>query len=169
MIEPACHLSAALATGFAFRRAWRICVEDQHGQPCTSAADRTHPELEVIPESEAVRSGSLAVDVNLLPREVESSVEATIRAGEPPRRRLTIRRRELSRDLIPADIGPMAAMAADAIKNARAGCDRVDLFLAGPATFAVLLGSELNAVGCPIRLHEHDRNRYVPILDLEAQ
>ena len=46
--------------------------------------------------------------------------------------------------------------------------DRIDLFLAVPAPFAVLLGSDLDTLGVPIGLWEHDGTGYVHAIDVRT-
>jgi hypothetical protein len=70
--------------------------------------------------------------------------------------------------MTPTAFGSIAGAIAARIKQFRSELrpSRIDLFLAAPAPLALLLGTELGAVGCPVRLHEHHDDHYLPSLDL---
>jgi hypothetical protein len=87
-----------------------------------------------------------------------------------PRARLRIGRD--ARVRMPAeDLPAAAAGAAQMIKNVRRqnGAKRVDLFMAAPAAFAALLGSQLNALGSQLVLHERYEDDYIETLTLDAR
>lgn len=165
LLRPTCHLSAALATGWIFRRTagWTVAVACDEAE-CVGSGARQHPGLRVTREHGAFRArgGRLVVSVDLVPRGIQDAV----RRAQPtaPRAYLAVTVEDVSRR-IPADqLGAMAAAAAATIKSTRdeLGVEEVALYLATPVGFAALVGAELGALGCPLQLHEHDGTAYHP-------
>jgi hypothetical protein len=172
VIEPCCHLTGAVAAGYAFRCAaqWRPSVVGEDGSPCLRALDREHPELSITCDHGSLTGNTLTAEIGLLPQPIAPAVERTLASSQPPRRRLLVERREHSRRMGAADLAVMAGTVADRLKRERNDCGatRVEIFMAAPAAFAVLFGAELGGVGCPVRLHEHTGDRYVFTLELET-
>jgi hypothetical protein len=166
----ACHLTAAIAAGYVFRcpTGWQVGAIASDGSISRRSPSLVDDGLQFIPDygSYTVTGGVLAVDIDLVPRHVERAVVRALR--EPPRARLSTRRRDTTTHMIPAEFGAVAGAIAARIKHFRSEIrpSRIDLFLAVPAPLALLLGTELGAVGCPVRLHEHHDDDYLPSLDL---
>lgn len=169
-IECRCHLTAAVAAGFAFRAAsgWDIAVRADDGALCLRSARRTHPDLKTHVEHGPLTASGLSVEIGLLPQPIDDAVERTLRDGDPPRRRLIISRPDCSERMPSSELGAMAGAIADTIKAQAQGCGHVDLFIAAPAAFAVLLGHELNGLARELRLHEFVGDRYLQTLRLET-
>jgi hypothetical protein len=169
-IGVACHLTAAVAAGWVFRHAtgWQPAVLAADGTLCRRSPTLAVDSLEFLPEygSYQADGGVLAVDIDLIPRHIEPAVVRALR--EPPRARLSIRRRDSAGHLSPVEFSAVAGAIAAEIKRVRGELrtSRIDLYLAAPAPVALLLGAELGAVGCPLRLHEHHDDSYLPSLDL---
>lgn len=172
VIEPCCHLTAALATGFAFRcsAGWRPSVLGEDGSPCRRSVERDDAGLLITPDHGSLDGTVLSVEIGLLPQSIARAVEATLAGGKRPRRRLLVERHDHTQRLTPSELAVMAGAVADRLKRERNECGaaRVDLYMAAPAAFAVLLGVELGGVGCPVRMHEHAGNDYVFTLELEC-
>jgi hypothetical protein len=166
----ACHLTAAVAAGYVFRCAsgWRPGAITSDGSVSRRSPSLVEDGLRFIREYGAYTAtgGVLAVDIDLVPRHIESAVIRALR--QPPRARLSIRRRDSRMHMTPTAFGSIAGAIAARIKQFRSELrpSRIDLFLAAPAPLALLLGTELGAVGCPVRLHEHHDDHYLPSLDL---
>jgi hypothetical protein len=166
----ACHLTAAVAAGFVFRcpTGWRVGAITADGSVIRRSPSLAEDALEFIPELNAFTAsgGVLAVDIDIVPRHIEHAVVRALH--EPPRARLSVRRRDTNAHMHPNEFGAAAGAIAARIKRMRSElrASRVDLFLAAPAPLALLLGTELGAVGCPVRLHEHHDDDYLPSLDL---
>jgi hypothetical protein len=166
----ASHLTAAVAAGYVFRRptGWRLAVVTADGTVCRSSPSLVADAVEFLDEHGAFTAsgGVLAVDVDLVPRHIENAVLRALR--EPPRARLSVRRRDTSQHIAPAEFGAIACAIAARVKRTRdeLRTSRIDLFIAAPAPLALLLGAEFGAMGCPVRLYEHDGNDYLPSLDL---
>lgn len=165
LLRPACHLSAALAVGWVFRRAagWRLEVAHEDVE-CRSSDTLEHPGLVVTRDYGAfsARGGRLVVCIDLVPRGIRDSV---IRAqAAAPRAVLSISAADGSLRIPVDELGAMAGAAAAAIKDLRGEthAEEVALYLASPAPFAALLGAEFGALGCPLLLHEHDNATYQP-------
>lgn len=171
-LTPQCHLTAALATGFAFRRAcgWTICAADRAGNACDQGPGRDFDRF-IVPPLEPGRSEDERLFVELaIGRSISRGVESVIERTGVPRARLRINYAGAA-DLTAEEMAPAAAAVADLIKAQRhdLGVKRVELFMAAPAAFAVLLGAELNALGALLGLHEHDNDDYVPTLTIDAR
>ena len=167
VIEPHCHLSAAVAAGHAFRFAggWHLTVEAN-----ATTLSRGNPEDSAItPTVEdgafTDSSGTLAVIIDLVPRGIHRS--ATDSFASPPRATLHYTRTEAGQ-LSAAETADLAVRIAHDIKRRRGELKaaRIDMYLCAPAAFAVLLGAELGAVGCPIQLHEAHEDTYIPSVEL---
>lgn len=166
----ACHLTAAVATGYVFRcpTGWRVGAITADGSLIRRSPSLAEEALEFVLELNAFTAsgGVLAVDIDLVPRHIEHAVVRTLR--EPQRARLSVRRRDAAAHMHPNEFGAAAGAIAARIKRMRSElrASRVDVFLAVPSPLALLLGTELGAVGCPVRLHEHHNDEYLPSLDL---
>jgi hypothetical protein len=166
----ASHLTAAVAAGYVFRSStgWRIGALTADGIVCRRSPSGVEHELEFTSEYGAysAKGGVLAVDIDLVPRHIEPAVSDAL--SEPPRARLSIRRSGASTHMDPHEFGAAAGAIAARVKQLRGEvrASRVELFLAAPGPFALLLGAELGAVGCTVRLHEHHDDKYLPSLDL---
>jgi hypothetical protein len=171
IIEPCCHLTGAVASGFVFRPGaqWRprVVADDRH--TCARSGFREHPGLSIQADDGSLDGTALSVEVGLLPQPIAPAVERTLAARPAPRRRLLVERTAVGRRLEADELAAMAGVIADRLKRERNDCAarRVDLYLAAPAAFAVRLGTELGGVGCPIQLHEHVRDHYQTTLELE--
>lgn len=172
-IEPTCHLTGAFAAGWVFRRTtgWKVTVLGQDGVECEASDLRSHDALLIGPRVNGVfaaAGGTLVVSVDLVPRDIAMPVAQA--QPEPPRAHLPVRRTATAQSIPCEELGAMAAMTADAIKAqcAEIHPDQVALYLATPAAFAVLLGAELGALGCPIMLHEYDGTSYIESLEVPA-
>lgn len=166
----ACHLTAAVAAGYVFRfsTGWRVGAIASDGTVCRRSPSVVDDGLDFVTEFNAYTAagGVLAVDIDLVPRHIEAAVVRALR--EPPRARLSVRRRDNAAHMSPIEFGAVASAIAARVKQMRGElrASRIDLFLAVPAPLALLLGAELGAVGCPVRLHEHHDDSYPPSLDL---
>lgn len=169
LLRPTCHLSAALAAGWVFRRSagWAVVVACE-GSECAASGVREHPWLRISREHGVFRAagGRLVVSIDLVPRGIQDAVRRAQAA--PARAYLAMAVADPGRRIAVGELGSMAAAAAAAIKSARGelGADEVALYLATPVPFAALLGAELGALGCPIRLHEHDGTAYQPSIQI---
>lgn len=167
-----CHLSAAVILGFNFREnaGWRISVTTAHGvahrMPSSQGAV-VSPTFE--PGQFSGSGGVVAVAADLADRSIAEGVRHAY--AEVPRGFIW--------DLFEGD-GSMhdhAAISPTAIKLAHAmrksadehRVDALDLFLCGPTSFAVFLGTRLGSLGAPIRLQEWDKakHRYQPVFELK--
>lgn len=167
------HLTAAVAAGFAFRRVcgWTICVQAPSGIECSQSDVLAHDDIVVTTDPGSVRGKAITVEIDLLGHGIDEAVERGLRAGDPPRERTLVRRAAYDRRIADGELGAMAAMAADAIKRRQraTGADTVRLFMAAPAPFAVLLGTELNALGGDLVLHEFHDGAYHPSLTIDTR
>jgi hypothetical protein len=166
----ACHLTAALAAGYVFRSptGWRIGAIAADGTVWRRSPSVVEDAIEFITDygSSTAAGGVLAVDIDLVPRDIEQAVVRALH--EPPRARLSVRRRDTSAHMHPSEFGAIAGAIAAQIKQmcGEVRAARIDLFVAAPAALALLLGAELGAIGRPVRLHEHHADEYLPSLDL---
>jgi SMODS-associated and fused to various effectors sensor domain len=166
----ACHLTAAVAAGYVFRcpTGWRVGAIASDGTVCRRSPSIVDDDLEFVTELNAYTAagGVLAVDIDLVPRHIENAVVRALR--EPPRARLSVRRRDTAAHMNPKEFGAIAGAIAARVKQMRGEvrATRIDLFVAAPGPLALLLGTEFGAVGCPVRLHEHHDDEYLPSLDL---
>jgi hypothetical protein len=170
LLRPTCHLSAAFAAGWVFRRSagWKLAVAFE-GDESSSAESRGHEGLVIAPpEYGTFRSsgGRLVVCIDLVPRWIRDSVMRAQVA--PPRALLAMTVRNEGRRIAASDFGAMAGASAAAIKRLRGEirAEELALYLATPAPFAALLGAELGALGCPICLHEYDGAGYQPSISI---
>lgn len=166
-VVPQCHLSAAFAVGFAFRRptGWRLDVDSRGAS--TAPGDASAAELTCRADNGPVGAKTLVVQIDFGATSIESGVTRHLSRGDQPRRRLRLN--QSFGPYIPPDrLGDLALTAAYEIKRhyGDARCDRVELFISAPAAFAVHLGSEMGAVG-PVALHEHDGDSYVRVLEVQ--
>ena len=168
-----CHLTAALATGYLFRRAcgWTICVADRSGRACEQG-DEIEFERFSTPRLDHGDAGDdrLFVEIAITGQPIDRAVEAVIARTGLPRARLLIEDNS-GQTLAPEEMAPAAAAVARMLKTQRhnLGVHRVNLFVAAPAAFAVLLGAELNSLGAEIAVHEHDTDDYVQTLTIDAR
>ena len=175
-IVPFCHLGAALALGFAFRRSkgWRLCVKANNGAVCTPADAHDTSELKVSPVDQGTPDGRLFVEIDLVGRTPQRTVDRVVeRSGSAPAGRITIARDDYGHIIRSERIGGTALAVAAAVKSARGlvRASEVHIFMAVPASFAVLLGSELNALGATVCVHEHDGDAddYVNTIQINAR
>jgi hypothetical protein len=170
-VSPSCHMTAAVATGFLFRREWNLCVADARGELCEIGNAVDYDGFTIPPvEPGSGTNERLFVEIGITGTPITQDVEAVIARTGLPRARLRIDR-EAAQLMSSTDIPAAAAGAARMIKTVRrqVGAKRVDLFMAAPAAFAVLLGSELNALGVPLVLHERHDDDYTETLTLDAR
>lgn len=170
-LTPQCHLTAAVAVGYAFRRAcgWTMCVRDRGGVACDQGPLRVFDRF-IVPPVEDGRAGDDRLFVELaVGRRIDRAVETLIAKTGVPHARLRIRLDD-GADLAPEEMAPAAAAIADLIKRERErlGVQSVALLMAAPAALAALLGAELNALGAQLDLYEHAMDGYVPTLSLNA-
>lgn len=172
-VTASAHLTAAFAAGFTFRRVcgWTVCAHTQNGSECHQSESLTHDGLMVISDPGSLNSKVMTVEIDLLGHGIDDAVERALRAGEPPRERLSIHRDAQGQRIDDAELGAMAAAIADQMKRRQraTGVHTVRLFMAAPAPFAVLLGTELNALGTDIELHEFHAGAYHPSLTIDAR
>ncbi len=171
LIRPFCHLSAAVAAGWAFRTmtGWSVTAVAIDGAECSPSRAQAHPELLVSPPeygSFRAHGGTLVVSIDLVPRDIAAAVRRD--QAEPPRGHLVITRASTGVLVPSGELAAMAAASAAAIKRqcATLAPDRIALYLAVPAVFAVLLGAELGALGCPLVLHEYTGSDYLPSIEI---
>jgi hypothetical protein len=167
----AAHLTASVAAGFAFRREWQVCVNDDVGQMCQLGDKVDYDGFDIPPVQPGTGSDErLFVEIAITGANIEQDVEAVIERTGMPRARLRIGR-EAGERMPSTEFAAAAAGAAQLIKNVRRQnrAKRVDLFMAAPAAFAALLGSQLNALGCPLVLHERYDDDYIETLTLDAR
>lgn len=168
LIEPRCHLSAAVATGWAFRFAagWSPRVLS-NGETFERAAAAPGDQVTrtIDPGAFTLSGGTLAVIVDLVPRGISRC--ATDSFAEPARATIHYHRQS-DAPLSPRQTAELAVWIAQDLKRERGELKaaRVDLYLCAPAAFAVLFGAELGAVGCPLRLHENDADTYLTSIEL---
>lgn len=171
LIRPFCHLSVALAAGWVFRATtgWSVTAVAVNGLECPPSRAQAHPEL-LVPTPDygpfRPRGGTFVVSIDLVPRDIAASVRRD--QSESPRAHLAITREDTGALVPSGDLAAMAAASAAAIKKqcATLAPGRIALYLAVPAAFAVLLGAELGALGCPLVLHEHTGAGYVPSIEI---
>jgi hypothetical protein len=169
----AAHLTAAVMTGFTFRRAagWRLAVQADDGVCHAQANVHAHDALAVRSEPGSPDSSFVTAEVNLLGSEMDSLVDDVVAALGRPALRLRVEHAN-GKEYIPCDqLAAMASATARAIKDAVADrrAENVHLFLAAPFAFAAFLGAELNAVGAFVQLYERADHRYHPSLELEGR
>ncbi len=167
LIEPHCHLSAAVAVGHAFRFAagWTPSVRAAGETLSRGVADAA--ELIATVESGAFRAagGTLAAIVDLVPRQIYRCASDSF--ASPPRATAHYTR-TAGEQMTARQTADWAMWIAQDVKRLRGEfkAERIDLHLCVPAAFAVLLGAELGAVGCPVRLHETHDDTYLPSIEL---
>lgn len=167
VIEPRCHLSAAVAVGHTFRFAagWTPTVQANGTAFTRGDPDRS----EITPTVEygtfTADGGTLAAIVDLVPRDIYRC--ATDSFTSPPRATVHYTRAAGSH-LTAQETADLAVRIAQDVKRLRGEvkADRVDLYLCVPAAFAVLFGAELGAVGCPVCLHETHNDTYLTSIEL---
>ena len=167
VIEPHCHLSAAVAVGHAFRFAagWIPSVQANGTSFTRGKPDR----IKITPTVEygtfTATGGTLAAIVDLVPRDIFRSA---IDSFASPPRAIVHYTRATGAHLQAQETADLAVRIAQDIKRLRGEtkAGRVDLYLCVPAAFAVLLGAELGAVGCPVRLHETHNDTYITSIEI---
>lgn len=167
MIEPHCHLSAAVAVGHAFRFAAGWAPHVHANGAVFPRGTPEHHEIEHTVEegTYTAAGGTLAAIVDLVPRQIYRCASDSF--AFPPRA-IAHYTRPAGPQLTVSATTDLAVWVAQDIKRVRGEvkAGRIDLYLCAPAAFAVLLGAELSAVGCPIQLHETHNDTYVPSIEL---
>jgi hypothetical protein len=167
VIDPHCHLSAAVAVGHAFRFAagWLPTVEANGAAFTRGDPDRGEITSTVEYGTFTGDSGTLAAIVDLVPRDIYRC--ATDSFVSPPRATVHYTRAAGSH-LNTHETADLAVWIAQDIKRLRGEvkADWVNLYLCVPAAFAVLFGAEMGAVGCPVRLHETHDDTYLTSIEL---
>lgn len=167
LIEPHCHLSAAVAVGHAFRFAagWTPSVRAAGETLSRGVTDATELIATVEPGAFTAAGGTLAAIVDLVPRQIYRCASDSF--ASPPRATAHYTRTE-GAQLTARQTADCAVWVAQDIKRLRGEvkAERIDLYLCVPAAFAVLLGAELGAVGCPVRLHEIHNDSYLTSIEL---
>jgi hypothetical protein len=165
-----CHLTAALATGWAFRASagWDLTVAQydlRMGRGRTGKCDQLNMTVENGIFSDG---GTLVVQLGLV-RDVEDAVTATLAAGPPPRRRLRFTH-DFPDGEIPSDcMGDIGLKIARAIKTHvdETSADRVQILMAAPAAAVLHLGAHLGAMPRTTVFEFHD-GAYQPTLDIPS-
>jgi SMODS-associated and fused to various effectors sensor domain len=171
-VEVKAHLAAAVAFGRVFNRAagWHHRLAGRTG--IVELVDVGADGVVDVPAETYRRGGPLIVDVDLLGHNVDALANDAVRTLPAPAGRVhaAVREEALGRDLSPAEVGVAAARVAAEVRRV-AGISRPDsihLFLAAPAAFAALLGSQLTALDCELVLYERWAGTYKPVATLPA-
>lgn len=167
------HLSAAIATGWAFRATtgWNITVAQ--GDPRMSAAQAGRcDELTVTVENGTfTEGGTLMVQIGLA-RDIEDTVTATLAKGARPRRRLRFAHTFAEGEFIPSAVmGDMGLKLARTIKQHvdETAATAVHIYIAAPAAIALHMGAHLGAMPATTVFEFNDTDHtYVPTLELPA-
>lgn len=171
-VTSSAHGTAGTLLGLAFSRAagWDLCVMGRNGE-CVHSNRRRLDGIREVPFDGPPDDERLFVGVDLACRNVIAALDRHCTAeGRRPRRQIVFERETADEDLSAQAIADAAAGIAARI---RAGVDarrpeRIDLFLAAPAPFTVLLGSELDTLGVPLGLWEHDGAGYQHAIDVRT-
>lgn len=172
-VSGAAHLTAAVATGFTFRRpaGWRLTVGADDGACHAQNASQANDALGILSEPGSAGSAFVTAEINLLGREMDGVVD-NVRAGlGRPSLRLRVEHINGSAPIPCTELASMASATARAIKQAvgERRADAVHLFLAAPFAFGVFLGAELNAVGAFVQLYEWADHHYHQSLEIESR
>lgn len=159
-VTPQCHETAALLFGLTFSTAsrWALTVQTRDGAACSDSAESGLDGLREVPAEMSFEDRRLFVGVDLVGRGVEQSIDRLVhRDGRHPGLHVHFESTELDVDLTAERQARMAAGIARRIKAHvdRFQPERVELFYAGPAAAAVLLGRRLDTLDVPIGLWEH--------------
>lgn len=159
------HLHVALAIGHSLRRPTGFVPRmERDDSPWTAEVVDTsvQPPLDVVRNVELVSATSVSVEVSIT-RDVTSSVDDFIRTtGRQYRARILLRPEGGSGQtslVDPVTANTWARQVADEMSDLRstAGTTNLDLFIACPVEFAVLLGWWLNATG-PMNIYHWEAN-----------
>ena len=168
-VDPACHLSAALAVGRTFHQAtrWSLTVASRHGDTAPAhAIEAGHVKGAFDQYSE---SGDLMVEMDLLGHNV-GALSDQLAATVPLGGRISLVR-SWNSDLTATDMSQSARYVADKIRAAHAVLrpSRIHITISAPAAFAVLLGHHLTALEADLITYELDGGAYIAALRLNAQ
>lgn len=167
VVRPRAHLSGCIAFGRVFNQAagWHLEALGRHGRSAIPPALSDHTDLRFAADRSAAR-GDVSVEVDLIGgnvRELANNVIAELPDALSTRLQIT---RHGDDDLQPAEVGAMAGQAAREARQCIADTkpERVHLFCATAADFAVLFASRLTSLHADLHLYERVGDRYVPSL-----
>jgi CBASS immunity sensor of nucleotide second messenger signals len=164
------RLSPWFAVGFTFRETAGWTIEtDQYGARWRTDAAPRDEIPDVVPVSN--RSGprdAIAVAVGVTGDPTAHVLHYLDQAGDPAGRLLTVRTPRLGPDAVSSDgeLVRLARTLKSELQNLVPRARRVLLFYWGPASAAVFIGHQLNAVASEIQLFEEQDGLYLPSFTL---
>ena len=163
------HATGGFLFGLAFNRPahWELRVAGPDGD-CLPSTRRTLDGIRELRIDGSSGDHQLFVGVDLATRSVATGIDRLCAAqGSRPGTQIVFERASNEQDLTAQQISDAAAAISSRIKTTidERRAERLDVFIAAPSAFAVLLGAEMATIGLPIGLWEHDDTRYVHALD----
>lgn len=165
------HLSAAIATGWAFRATtgWDITVAQGDLRMPRGRTGRCDELTVAVENGTFSASGTLVVQIGLV-RDIEDAVTATLAKGARARRRVRFAHTFPEGEFIPsACMGDMGLKIARAIKRHvdETSAESLQIFVSAPVAVALHLGTHLGAMP-PTTVFEFHDGAYQPTLDLPS-
>lgn len=169
IIDPRCHLSAALATGRIFHQAtrWSTTFTSRNGpvEPLSTApSEYLNGNFDQYNET-----GDLIVDIDFLGHNVGDRTDQLAADLPPAGGRISLSRKNPDGDLSSDEIAHAARWSANLIRKSHAKLRPTTIHItqAAPAAFAGLLGHHLTALNADITSYELDHDgQYIPALSI---